>query len=121
MRIPSFVLRKLYVRGSLRRDDGGVAFTLRNTLATATLTELRRLRIDGRDVPPGDVRVAVAGREVDAGAVRLDAPLVFPRNADAEVRVAPAALGARASVRLEVLSQEFGELVIEFDDALPPA
>jgi hypothetical protein len=118
MRIPAFVLRKLYVPGSLRREPDGVRFVLRNTLATATLTELRSLRVAGQEVPPGSIRVRVEGADVDLARVSAEAPWVFRRTADAEVHVrVPVAQGA-AQVRLEALSAEFGELLIEFEDQL---
>lgn len=120
MKIPSFVLRKLYVKGSLARDDaGGARFVLKNTLATATLTGLRALKVDGKAVPPSQVRVRVAGKDVNAADVREDNPLVFERNADAEIAMEEGPPGPRAKVRVEALSAEFGELIIEFEDDLP--
>lgn len=119
MKIPSFVLRKLYVHGSLAIEDGDLRFVLKNTLATATLTGLRALKVDGVPIPPSRIRVAVAGKAVNAADVREDQPLVFERNAEAEVRIEDLQPGERAKVRLEALSAEFGELVIEFEDAVP--
>lgn len=119
MRIPSFVLKKLYVRGSLRRSDGGLRFVLRNTLASATLTELRSLRVDNRQVPPERVRVRLGGREVKVTEVTSENPLVFARNEEVEVLVEGGTPPGKVKVRLEAQSAEFGQLVIEFEDDLP--
>jgi hypothetical protein len=121
VKIPSFVLRQLYVPGSLARDGDGLRFLLRNTLATATLTGLRALTVDGRPVAREQVEVRIGERVLRAGDVADGAAVEFPRHAEAEVRVAgAAAAGPKAKVRLEALSKEFGELVIQFDDAVAP-
>lgn len=118
MKIPSFVLRQLYVKGSLRREPTALRFALRNTLAHARLTGLRSLRVDGQDIAPDRVRLRLAGREVDPTQVSKDAPLEFERGAEAEVRVAGASPQGKAKVRLEAESAEFGPLVIEFEDTV---
>lgn len=113
MKIPSFILRKLYVPGSLAARDAGLRFVLRNTLATATLTGLRSARVDAREVAPSGVRVRLGGEEVRGDEART---LLFPRHADAEVLVDAPAPAGRAKVRLVVESAEFGELAIDFED-----
>jgi hypothetical protein len=119
MRIPAFVLKKLYVQGSLQRESGGLRFVLRNSLASATLTGMRHLQLDGQDVAPGQVAVSVDGQAVEAERVSPERPVVFGRGKDAEVRVRGVQPGRRARVRVEVESAEFGALVIEFEDDLP--
>lgn len=116
MKIPAFVLRKLYVKGSLRADGVAMRFTLRNGMATASLTQLKSLRVDNRDVPAARVRVRLGGREVDLQHVSAEAPLVFGRGEDAEVRVDGPVAPGKAHVKLVAQSAEFGELVIEFED-----
>lgn len=117
MKIPAFILRKLYVKGSLRRDRDGLRFTLRNTLASASLTGVRSFTIGGQEVPRDRVRLDVDGHAVDLGSLGPGQPWVFPRNADAHVVVqgVQAAAGP-LKVRLDAQSAEFGDLLIEFDD-----
>jgi hydroxymethylglutaryl-CoA reductase (NADPH) len=116
VKIPSFVLKKLYVRGSLRAEPRGLRFTLRNTLASASLTGVRRLTVAGQDVPAERVRVRVGAAEVDLASVSPELPFVFPRNGEAEVLVLGPPPDGRVKVRLEADSAEFGELLIEFED-----
>jgi hypothetical protein len=116
VKIPTFVLKRLYVAGSLRAAGDGLRFTLHNHMATATLTELRKLAIAGHEMAPERVRVRVGGRDVDVLHVSAEEPLVFARGEDVEVHVQGARPGGRTKVRLEARSAEFGELVIEFED-----
>lgn len=47
MKVPAFLLRRLYVRGSLRNTAGGWGFTLRNTIAGGEAIGLDPLVLDG--------------------------------------------------------------------------
>ncbi len=51
MKVPSFLLRRLYVKGSLHNTDQGWGFTLRNTIAGGEATGLEPLVVDGTAVP----------------------------------------------------------------------
>ena len=120
MKIPTFVLKRLYVKGSLRATGDGIAFTLHNHMATATLTELRRLTIAGEAIAPERVRVRIGEREADVQHVTASQPLLFPRGEDAVVEVRGAVQKGSMKVKLEAQSAEFGELVIEFEDDAGP-
>jgi len=119
MKIPAFVLRQLYVKGSLRAGDE-VRFTLTNSLAAATLTALKEVRVAGQAVPLERVSMELDGATHDH-TTSADKPVVFPRGAEAHVRVAQPAPVGKLKVRLVTESAEFGELVIEFEDEAAPA
>jgi len=118
MKIPAFVLRKLYVKGSLRAIPGGVRFTLKNSLATASLIGLKSLQVDGLDVPAERVQLSLDGQGMDLGHVTSEKPFVFPRNADADIEVSGVQHGTKVKVRMDATSAEFGDLLIEFEDEL---
>lgn len=115
MRIPAFVLRQLYVKGSLRAGQD-VRFTLLNSLASATLTGVKEVRIGGQAVPPERVTLELGGV---AHGHAAPGGLVFPRQAEARVRIAHAAPPGKLEVRIVAESKEFGELAIEFEDEAP--
>jgi hypothetical protein len=50
MIVPAFLLRRLYVRGSLRNTEAGLEFDLRNTLGGGYAEAMLPLRIDGEEV-----------------------------------------------------------------------
>ena len=49
--IPSFLLRRLYVKESLRNTDSGFEFQLRNRLGSGYAHRLWPLTVDGAEVP----------------------------------------------------------------------
>ena len=51
MRVPGFILRRLYVKGSLRNMPGGFQFQLQNNLGSGQARKLMPLTVDGDEMP----------------------------------------------------------------------
>ncbi|HHQ48973.1 MAG TPA: hydroxymethylglutaryl-CoA reductase, partial [Acidobacteria bacterium] len=51
MKIPSLILKQLYTFGSLEATPEGIQFAVKNRLSDATLVGLRKIVIDGTEVP----------------------------------------------------------------------
>ena len=49
--IPSFILRRLYVKGSLRNTDTGMEFQILNKLGSGQARRLLPLTVDGGNFP----------------------------------------------------------------------
>ena len=49
--VPGFLLRRLYVKTSLRNTDNGFAFDLRNGLGSGYAHKLCPIKVDGEEVP----------------------------------------------------------------------
>ena len=52
--VPSFLLRKLYVKGSLQNTPKGISFRLRNSLGSGYAEQMSPLTLDGREIPLED-------------------------------------------------------------------
>ena len=52
--VPSFLLRKLYVKGSLQNTPKGISFRLRNSLGSGYAEQMSPLTLDGREMPLED-------------------------------------------------------------------
>jgi hypothetical protein len=82
VRVPGFLLRQLYIQGSLRNEPGGFSLQARNPLGDGTLTRIGRISVDGQDIAAEDVS---AIREGDptiyrAADVTPQAPVTFRRG-----------------------------------------
>lgn len=119
MKIPSFVLRKLYIPNSLQNENGGFVFRLRNSLGTAELTIYPEVEVDGDRVPRTRVSVWIDGKEVRNREVSAEKPLLFPKNAEAKVLVAgrPLQRGLH-TVNITAESKEFKTLQFEIEDVV---
>lgn len=82
MRVPGFLVRQLYVAGSLANHQGGFSLRARNSIGDGWLDGIGAIRVDGQDIPLADIS---ATREGDPTAYRAldvtaEAPVVFRRG-----------------------------------------
>ena len=49
--VPGFLLRRLYVKGSLKNATGGFEFQLKNGLGSGYAHKMSPLKLDGVEVP----------------------------------------------------------------------
>lgn len=117
MKVPSFMLKKLYVSASLRNETGGVSFQLRNTLATTTLTAPPLIRINGDDIPAEHVTVHVDGETLaDDGYAE---GVTLGKNAEVKVLAHGRQLDPGAHViEVEAESREWQTLAIRIEENL---
>lgn len=118
--VPSFMLKKLYVRGSLKNSAAGFELTLKNILAPGTIIGLNSLKVDGREVALEDIRVRSGGGiDVAVSAITAQSPVAFPLNATATIQVVgePLAPGPH-DIRIAVNTKEVGLLEIPVADSI---
>lgn len=124
MAVPEFILRKLYVQGSLKTQADGFSFALRNTFAPATVTHLG-LEVDGKPVPSEALSIQakqvspkqVSPKQVSPGdseaiaasAITPQTPSAFSVGVDYTIQARGVALG-KGQLRLTVDTVEAGEL-----------
>ncbi len=112
MRVPDFILRKLYKKGSLRETgDGRVAFTLRNPLGKGTLIAPPRFLLNGILAPTADVRC-----RIDFARLSPENAYVFTKGETLDIDIPGRLL--RGGNRLQIIgtSKEFGELELFVED-----
>jgi alpha-galactosidase len=119
-KVPNFILKTLYVKGSLVNAAEGCAFALENKLGTGTVTRLVHLTIDGAACPLERVSVAYPGTDgISAAEITPEAQLPLTMGVKAVVRSADVTLRPgkhRISLCLQTL--ELGEVEISVTDEL---
>ena len=66
--VPSFLLRRLYVKGSLKNTADGFEFELRNRLGSGYALRVHPLTVDGAEIAAGASRFVME----DGASVRFD-------------------------------------------------
>ncbi len=87
MRVPGFLLRRLYVKGSLRRTSDGFEFQLRNRLGSGYARKLFPLTVDGQEVGRVSTTFEVDGKIVGFDQVSQDVPFTLGMNKTTTIRV----------------------------------
>jgi alpha-galactosidase len=118
--IPNFILKKLYVKGSLHNTAEGCEFSLKNIVDSGTVTRLRELELDGTAYDASHLTVRPAdGKSVPAEAISPGAPLALPAGVTVAVSLRNVTLPpGRHHLRLHFETQELGPLQFKAADDL---
>jgi len=118
--IPPFVLKKLYIKGSLHVEGDGFALELQNTIAPATITAITGLDLDGQTIDAGRITLLPPdGHPRPASEVSAGAPFMFPVGAIVTLRVAGQELKPGPhQLDIHIIVQEVGPLDIPISDTL---
>ena len=82
MRVPGFLLRQLYVQGSLRNEEGGFSLQARNPLGDGTLVRIGRISVDGQGIAAEEVSARREGDPTTYQAMDVSprSPVTFRRG-----------------------------------------
>ena len=78
--IPSFILRRLYVKGSLRNTEGGMEFQILNKLGAGQARRLLPLTLDGDEIPLENCEFNLEGEKVPFAEVSKERPFTMALN-----------------------------------------
>jgi hypothetical protein len=118
--IPAFLLKRLYVRGSLHNTATGFELTIQNTLAPGTIVGLDPLQVDGAEYPLETIEAVLPdGTQVPASSVSAGSPVRFSIGDKVRVLVEAQPLSA-GTHRLTITpkTKEAGPLSIEVEDRI---
>ena len=125
MFVPSTLLRRLYVRKSLKNVDldgdgayEAFQFKLKNVLASGTISGKFMLKVDGREVPPEDVEVEFKGEVRKLSEFTPETKLRFSVGDEITFTVkreGGLALG-KHKIEIEARTQEYGRIRFAFED-----
>jgi hypothetical protein len=115
--IPSIMLKRLYVNGSLENTDDGFQLAIRNTLAAGTIVGLGPVTVDGVAYDANAITVDMLGAQRPAAEITPDASLRFNMATTAiiAVKAAPLPQGIH-EISVATDTREAGRLVIQARD-----
>ena len=119
--VPGFILRKLYVRGTLQSTHGGITFRLRNALGSGYAEEMLPLSLDGREIPLNRCFFSVDGVVKCFDQVSKEDPFYLLLNRETIVTVENVSLTHEPhTVALGFRVPGLGALRFDFIDLLTP-
>ena len=80
MKVPSFLLKRLYVKGSLRNTDDGFEFRLSNTLGSGYAQAISPVRVNGEELPAEQSSFTADGKTQAFLEVDTDNPASLAMN-----------------------------------------
>ena len=80
MKIPAFLLRRLYLKGSLAATPSGFEFQISNKLGSGYARRLLPLTLDGIELDMASTTFEIEGKVVSFDAVSNDTPFTLAMN-----------------------------------------
>ena len=117
MKVPAFLLRRLYVKGSLVATADGFEFQMRNRLGSGYARRLLPLTLDGTELDMGRTTFEVDRKRATFDAVSADSPFTLGMNKTTIISYEGEALAEgphKVGMRFEVAG--LGELGFDFSD-----
>ena len=115
--VPGFLLRRLYVRGSLKNTSEGVQFELKNTLGSGHAKEVLPLEYDGQLIPLEDSYFSFDGNTTSFKDVSEKAPFTLALNKNISIIVKGKSLDpGQHKVLVGFVVVGLGKLTFDFSD-----
>ena len=115
--VPSFLLKRIYVKGSLQNNEQGFQFQLKNTLGSGYGNELLPLTLDGKELPKESSYFVLDDEEVPFSAVSQERPFTLAMNKTLTIVVKGVTLAEGAHrIGFNFVAQGLGKLSFEVTD-----
>lgn len=118
--VPHFLLRRMYVSGSLCATAHGVSFQLQNVLGPGHITRFEQVSLNGTVYAAAVIRIALGNAEgLSADSLSDAAPLAVTMGAVATCEILGASLPpGRHQIQIAVVTREAGAVSLTVDDDL---
>ncbi len=116
--IPPAILKKLYVKNSLKNEERGFSLALQNPIAPGVILGLKGVTVDGKSVPMDVVTIVQPnGTAVPAVAVSEENPILFPVGTTITLTVQGMTLSPGThQIGIRVVVKDVGPLEIPIAD-----
>jgi hypothetical protein len=119
MKVPAFLLRRLYVKGSLRNLNGGFEFDLKNSLGSGYAESVLPLSVDDEVMPVESTRFVVDGVSTAFPDVSADNPMTLGMNKTVTVAFDGTKLSpGKHKIGIGFVVSGMGELAFDVTDAI---
>ena len=116
-KIPEFLLKALYVKGSLRNDTEGFEFQLKNDLGPARIIGARPLQLDRKPIPLDSCRFVHGDLAASFADVTTENSILMRKGEAVTVRVAGQQLRpGRRTLGINVIVKDMGNINFTVND-----
>jgi hydroxymethylglutaryl-CoA reductase (NADPH) len=118
IKVPSFLLKRLYVKGSLRNNHEGFQFEIKNSLGSGYGNSLLPLTLDGEELPLESSFFILDEKETSFDSVSEEQPFTLPLNKKLTITVKGIELAPEPhSIGMRFVVKGLGQLGFEVNDS----
>lgn len=115
--IPKFLLKRVYVSGSLRETSEGIAFDLFNSIGPGILTRLNNIMINDKTFSPQEILLKIGDTMFKGHEISESNPAIFFHNQKSTCILLGAKLAKGLhTITVDLLSREAGKVVVTIED-----
>lgn len=119
LQIPTFLLRKLYVKGSLENVDDGFKFKLKNSISSATAVNFKPLKVNGNEYPLDTTVISSEDGEIAVAEISEENSFPIKVGLDITVHVKGDQLPAgEHTIDISLATKEVGDLTFDVTDSI---
>jgi hydroxymethylglutaryl-CoA reductase (NADPH) len=123
IKVPGLILKQMYNFGSLENVPGGIRFSVKNRLSDATVTRFAGIKVDGREIPLGNLAIEYADGEKEhslaAEQISEKQPIAFPLARTIAIAAKDGNLEkGKHDIEISVDTKPFGLLTFKVQDAI---
>lgn len=118
--IPNFLVKKLYLRGSLRIVDEGAAFDLRNVLGPGIITKINLIKLNNKVFDPSEIRIIINEKIFKGDQITPNNPIFcsFNQKGTCILLGHPRVNKGKNNISVELVSREAGLIQVSVTDNL---
>ncbi len=119
IKVPGFLLKRLYMKGSLKNNGEGFEFKLKNSLGSGYAYGLPPIKVDDEALPAEQSFFLVDGKSLSFPSVSKENPASLAMNREATIRVHGKTLAAGPhKVTMNFIVAGLGQLSFDFTDGI---
>lgn len=119
LQIPTFLLRKLYVKGSLENVDDGFKFKIKNSISSATAVDFQPLKVNGNEYALDAVIISSEDGEVAGSEISAENTFPIKVGLDITVHVKGEQLPeGEHTIDIALATKEVGNLAFDVKDSI---
>lgn len=119
VRVPSFLLKKIYVKKSLKNLDDGFSFQIKNVLADATVNEPLKIMIDNKEIDINNITLTIDQNEFPTASTSSSNPFIFKVKTTVTVKVKGEQLSpGKHKIKIITGTKEYGAITFEVSDII---
>lgn len=118
MIVPEFLLKKIYQKGTLKKDDIGISFELKNILGPGFISGFNFVQINDKKFGAEDVIFVTDNTEIKGTDVTEKNPLKFRLGQKGTIKIADNTCVQNGSnkIIIEIMNPEAGKVTVKFED-----
>lgn len=119
MQIPTFLLRKLYMKGSLENVDDGFHFKIKNSISNATAVAMEPIKVNGSEYPLSSTIIKSGDTEITGDQIGGDNTFPISVGVEIVLHIKGESLPeGEHTIDISLTTKEVGKLSFDVKDSI---